>query len=382
MSTDYRETKELKEQADKIRREKWVRANKEIANDEVDNEIEQVKLLCKRQRVQNQMQNTIESERLARESGEAESLKKLSTFKSSGFCLLISIAATLISIFMSCSGISYSSSPQELIAAIRGDYWLPVLVTAVAQLGVVWYSQHSYIIGKHIKNGKILIDLLRISIYTLSVWSNHEFIISMIPLYNSSFFGKFIGWMVAASADIVSFSFSYLANRMANHLYDDNESDILSQETSYISKIFVWITGWFRKFIDTRYYATVKDLNEFYAKNKDLAKLKNVATVTTSSVACSTKPPKVRATTSSSAERKGTAETKENTLDIKPMDYYPTATPENIDKYIAIIEPLPVDAQISKSLLGIAETKEWRKVREYLNKKNIVYCRNKATFKC
>ena len=382
MSTDYRETKELKEQADKIRREKWVRANKEIANDEVDNEIEQVKLLCKRQRVQNQMQNTIESERLARESGEAESLKKLSTFKSSGFCLLISIAATLISIFMSCAGISYSSSPQELIAAIRGDYWLPVLVTAVAQLGVVWYSQHSYIIGKHIKNGKILIDLLRIAIYTLSVWSNHEFIISMIPLYNSSFFGKFIGWMVAASADIVSFSFSYLANRMANHLYDDNESDILSQETSYILKIFVWITGWFRKFIDTRYYATVKDLNEFYAKNKDLAKLKNAATVTTSSVACSTKPPKVRATTSSSAERKGTTETKENTLDIKPMDYYPTATPENIDKYIAIIEPLPVDAQISKSLLGIAETKEWRKVREYLNKKNIVYCRNKATFKC
>lgn len=379
MSTDYRETKELKEQAEKIRHEKWVRANKEIATAEVDNEIENAKLICRRKRVQNQMENTIESERLARECGEAESLKNLSTFKSSGFCLGISIVATLISIFMSCAGISYCSSPHDLFMAIKGDYWLPVLVTAVAQLGVVWYSQNSYVIGKHIKNGKVLIDMLRICIYTLSIWSNHEFIISMIPLYNSSFFGKFIGWMVAASADIVSFSFSYLANRMKNHLYDID--DILAQDTGYLSKIFVWLTGWFRKTIDQKYYATVNDLNEFYAKNKDLAKLKNSSTVVSSSVACTTVTKKVHAKTVSN-EKLESATKKKDVQDVKPLNYYPTMKPQNLEKYISIIEPLPVDAQISKSLLGIEDVKEWRKVREYLNKNNIVYCRNKATFKC
>lgn len=138
------------------------------------------------------------------------------------FFFVFSILASLISVFMSCAGLSNACSPGGLLEALSGRYWIAVLLMCLMQTSVIIYSFFSYALNLYHSDKNLLLNAFRFVVMAVSIYCNFLFIQSIIPEYGNSKIGNAISIILASGADIISNLFSSTAVKMKYKLYSKN----------------------------------------------------------------------------------------------------------------------------------------------------------------
>lgn len=267
-------SKEYKEYKEKLEK----RAMKSVAEKVVK---EEIKAATQQEIVQHQKKRLQVSAELAKEKDEVNKkmcetdLKDVIQNRSSLF-FLFSVLASTISVFMSCAGISNAQSPEALVDAATGKYWIAVLLMALLQTSVILYAFYSYALGLYHNDKNILINSYRFIVMAVSIYCNYLFIKSLIPEYGNSKIGKCIAIFLASGPDIISNLFSSTAIKMKYKLYrhkgimaNDNE------DVGIMEKLKVLIFGNWLIRIEDAYREKMATMQANYGNNYGNSSNKN-----------------------------------------------------------------------------------------------------------
>lgn len=308
------------------------------------------------------------NERYEQKMGKVDLQSNLS--KASLPLLLFATIASLLSVFMSCGGVSYSSTPSEIVHAATGKYWLPVWLMATFEVSIIVYSLLSYGFSLYYRKINKYMGLFRVLVFCASVYSNHMFLVNIIPDYETTASGRMLGWFFAAGADIVSNLFSMAAICLKYRLYDQAENVLENQNVGYFTKILICLTAKIRLKIDQSYVKNVNMLNEFYRSNKKGRQSKTlVNTVNT-----------VNTSVYDGLQTSDKQVDMQKEAKNENITYYKHLVPNNIEVYEKQLDRLPVGAKLTRDMFGL-DAKEWRQVRDYWVRQGLVQCVDKATYK-
>ena len=265
---DSKEYKECKEKLEK-------RAIKEVAEQVVKEEVEADK---QQEIVKHQKKRLQSSLELAKEEDEVTKqicktdLKKV-VQKRSALFFFFSVVASIISVFMSCAGISNAQTFGELVDAATGRYWIGVLLMALLQTSVILYSFYSYALGLYHNDQNILINIYRFVVMAVSIYCNYLFIKGLVPEYGTHGIGKCIGLFLASGPDIISNLFSNTSTKMKYREY--KHKGIMANGNEHVGimeKLRILFFGNLLIWIDNAYQEKMATMQSYYGKNYGNAK--------------------------------------------------------------------------------------------------------------
>lgn len=276
-----------------------------------------------------------------------------------------SVCASIVSIFMSCAGISNCYSPTELLHAVFGKYWISVLLMALLQTSVILYAFYSYALKLYHSDKNKLINAYRFVVMTVSIYCNYLFIKMLVPEYSKTCIGKSIAIFLASGPDIISNLFSSTAIKMKYKLYH-NKSIMANQEGVSLfekvrfiifGKIIMAIDKWYK---ETMVIMSVENGKSRNRKNEKMATVKKIATHNERSYQKQDK------------EMENLDEEDEEFRHRKP-DCFEFA----MNKMVAIgVKP---GNRIKRSMVGLS-VPEWKSLRRYMQLNGAFKCVLKSTF--
>ena len=257
---DSKEYKECKERLEK-------RAIKEVAEQVVKEEVE----AAKQQEIVNHRKKRLQSSlELAKEQDEVnkqicETDLKEVVRKRSALFFFFSVVASVISVFMSCAGISNAQTLGELVNAATGRYWIGVMLLALLQTSVILYSFYSYALGLYHNDQNILINIYRFVVMAVSIYCNYLFIKGLVPEYGNSQIGKCIGLFLASGPDIISNLFSNTSTKMKYREY--KHKGIMANGNEHVGimeKLRILFFGNLLIWIDNAYKEKMATMQSYY----------------------------------------------------------------------------------------------------------------------
>lgn len=283
--------------------------------------------------------------------------------KSSLFFYAFSIVASIVSVFMSCAGLSNACSPGGLLEALSGRYWIAVLLMCLMQSSVIIYSFFSYALDLYHSDKNFLLNAFRFVVMAVSIYCNYLFIQSIIPEYGDSKIGKLISIILASGADIISNLFSSTAVKMKYKLYSQN--GLLANgeldNRSLLAKLKIIIFG-------NLMFKIEKTYREKMAMYSELAKGKGK--LTTHSQRCYPK-----------SKKSVVNENGDLTISNEDIGEYEHRKPAAYDVAIQKMMEIGIEPgdKIRRGMIGL-DRPDWKAVRRYMQLNGIVKCVKKTTF--
>lgn len=371
-----KEYKECKERLEK-------RAMKSVAETVVKEEIE----AAKQQEIVNHRKKRLRlSAELAKENDEVNKqicetdLKEVIQRRSALF-FLFSVVASVVSVFMSCAGISNSQTMAELVNAATGRYWIGVLVMALLQTSVIMYSFYSYALGLYHNDQNVLLNVYRFVVMAISIYGNYLFIKSLVPEYTVPGIGKCIGLFLASGPDIVSNLFSNTATKMKYREY--KRKGIMAngnENVGIMEKLKVLIFGNCLIWIDNAYHEKMATIQSNYGKNSGnsiekngknsgsaMKKNGNAKKITTHTERSYYDTPKKMAT--------------DNVEIMENDEEFMRKKPECFDYVMDKLMEMNVKPgnRIRRGMVGLS-VPEWKSLRRYMQLNGAFRCRLKSTY--
>lgn len=379
-------SKEYKECKERLER----RAIKSVAEIVVKEEIEAAK---QQEIVSHRKKRLRLSAELAKENDEvnkqicATDLREVIQKRSTLF-FFFSVLASVVSVFMSCAGISNSQTMAELINAATGRYWIGVLVMALLQSSVILYSFYSYALGLYHNDQNILINLYRFVVMAISIYGNYLFIESLVPEYTVPGIGRCIGLFLASGPDIISNLFSNTATKMKYREY--KRKGIMAngnENVGIMEKVRILIFGNLLIWIDNAYQEKMATMQSYYGKNSGnsvkengknsgnaikkngnaVRKNGNTEKITTHTERCYL----------NSGQKMETDEDDIMENDEEFMRKKPECFDYAMDKLMEMnVKP---GNRIRRGMVGLS-VPEWKSLRRYMQLNGAFRCRQKSTF--
>lgn len=275
----------------------------------------------------------------------------------SAFFFIFSVLASLVSVFMSCAGLSNACSPGGLLEALSGRYWIAVLLMCLMQTSVIIYSFFSYALNLYHSDKNLLLNAFRFVVMAVSIYCNFLFIQSIIPEYGNSKIGNAISIILASGADIISNLFSSTAVKMKYKLYSKN--GILAngnmENKSFLAKVKIILFGDLMFKIDKTYMKKMNQYKAFYNGKKIL-----------------TTPIERCYHISDNGQNKKAIDDGSEDYEHRKPDCYELAIAKMKEKGFQ-----PGD-KVRRGMIGLS-TPEWKSVRRYMQLNGIVKCVRKTT---
>lgn len=361
---DLLNSQRYKEMLDKTRKERMdrtasvlarqqVETNEELAKRKLDVEkrakIDDFKIQCdefalKKQtaRLSNQLKLSLEKDAYVKSKGKIDMKNKLARSAPLLFCF--SIVLTFISTIMSMSSVSHLHNPLDLVKIFGTKYYISAMLMATTQMITIILSALAYGLKTYYKRMNYVITIIRMLVLVVSICTNHQYLISIIPEYRQfSGYGIYLGWFFAGSADMLSLIVSSLATRLKHRLYD-NDDATFEEETGYLEMIIYNLTFPLTTYIQNTYHRN---------KLKRLEQKKMFSG-----------NPKIK-------------------LEEKPalvFDADANMSSDELEKYRNLILSCPAGQKVSKEMIKV-NNKEWRKIRDYYVNEGLLICKNKSTYR-
>lgn len=262
--------------------------------------------------------------------------------------MFLSVIASIISVFMSCAGVSGSLGLNSLLDAVKGDYGIYILLMFFLQISIIVFSANSFILQKFHYNDYNKLKFLQISITLVSMACNYLFIMSVVN--NRTTFYKIVTIVLASSCDLVSLCYSSTATNMKYRVYSNNDYE--NNNATLLKKMYIVLFGDLLILLENSY-------------EKKLNKLKKTNVNNQSKNAVNTD--KQDAYLDFSDEE-------------KEKKYHINKIPENYKMHKKKLSEISDGEVINKDTFGLSQN-AWTELRKYFEKEKLVVCKNKKTYK-
>lgn len=218
---DYINSDEFKKTRERTGKKKFDKAARDFYSEQLDKSIDQEIV---DENLKNLKRDTIAAEkkdRYTRKRSEIDLRDELSQAGNKFFVL--SIIASIISVIMSCAGISHADTPTTLLAAFTGHYCVYTWLMLLVQSSVIIYNFYSYALKKYHSTKETYINCFRFIVMAASIYYNYQFIITIIPESTGSMSGAITAAILAAGPDFISNLFGATAVDMKYKVYKENE---------------------------------------------------------------------------------------------------------------------------------------------------------------
>lgn len=218
---DYINSDEFKKTRERTGKKKFDKAAKDFYSEQLDKSINQEIV---DENLKNLRRDTLAAEkkdRYTRKRSEIDLRAELPQAGNKFFVL--SIIASIISVIMSCAGISHADTPTTLLAAFTGHYCVYTWLMLLVQTSVIVYNFYSYALKKYHSTKETYINCFRFIVMGASMYYNYQFIITIIPESTESISGTITAAILAAGPDFISNLFGATAVDMKYKVYKENE---------------------------------------------------------------------------------------------------------------------------------------------------------------
>lgn len=266
-----------------------------------------------------------------------------------------------------CSAISTIESVLGVCTAITNPIAVLIfgIIMFLLQVAIVYYNNKSATVKKlHYKDFTI-IDKFAIVMMIVSISCNYQFMKQIVN--NDSLFYICITLVLASGLDILSRYFSRLAYNAKYRQY--SKAQDYQEDASFLHKLYICCFGKMLYNLDMKYEETLNDLNEFSQNQKlietDQNQNQNLIEDKETGLALNTLSEDVYPN---------------STLEKTSKKYHRNKIPNNYLKHKNTLSKIDNDSVINKDTFGL-DTLDWRTLREYFERENLVYCKGKRTYK-
>lgn len=255
-SDDFKKTREQEE------RKRYGKAAKSFYTEQLDKSIEQEIVDENLKNLKNDTIAAEKKDRYTRKRSEIDLREKLP--QASPVFLAISVVASIVSVIMSCAGISHADSPSALLAAFSGKYCVYTWLMLLVQTAVIVYNIHSYPLKRYHSSKEAMINIFRFVVIVTSMYYNYRFIVMIIPDSTKSIPGTITAIILAGSTDFISNIFGSIAVDMKYKVYKENDG--------FLADLNIILFGGFKNFIKR----TAEKKREKYYPNHQVNTSSNV----------------------------------------------------------------------------------------------------------
>lgn len=275
--------------------------------------------------------------------------------KISLFLYVVSILASFVSCLMSISSISHLYTINELTGIMQSRYWISSGIMLLAQFVATILSLIAYALKQYYKRTAAAATVMRVFICGISVFTNHTYLCTIISEYTTPGSGIILGWFFAGLPDLFSLFLSNLATRMKYRMYD---SDILLDEvleSSLVSMLIENLTFKWTEKIKTKWYANMETKRRNREKIASRAENKTLIYTKTAK--------------NHSRLNKGNMRVFSNPV---------SSNASFCEKYRETILKFGAEEEVNKTVLNIADDRDWRRVRDYFCANGLLSCEGRG----
>lgn len=218
---DYIDSDEFKRVKEHESKKRLGKAAKSFYTEQLDKSIEQEIVAENLKNLKNDTIAAEKKDRYTRKKSEIDMRENLPQVGTK--FLVLSVIASIVSVIMSCAGISEADTPSALLAAFSGRYCIYTWLMLLVQTAVIVYNLYSYQLKRFLFTKDAVINVFRCIIVATSMYYNYQFIILIIPESTETIFGTITAIILAAGPDFISNIFGSAAVDMKNKVYKEND---------------------------------------------------------------------------------------------------------------------------------------------------------------
>ncbi len=349
---DLFERPEYAEMREKLEKQLITKAINDVVRGEVKTAVDLKKTDAQISQLDNLERKAAKQDYYATKMGKINLKKNLPV--AAPLLLGMSILTSALSIFMSCAGVSHTSTLSEVIQCAKTTHGLLVWMMLILQSSTLIYSILSYGFEEFYHKINKIANLGRFVVIGMSVYSNHLFIVDLVPEYDG-----IMGWLFAGLIDFFANLFSYSATCLKYRLYD-NIFDVAGAKKGFFGMLFFNVSIKFRMNVMNKYFENYQKMQDFLMEQSE-------------------KNPAIK-----NCVNQGNTKVYTKSKSEKNEEEYQIAgqifPPENIEVFEEKLNKIENGKKIAKDDFGCDQA-TWRIVREYWKSIGKVKCNNRYTYK-